>query len=192
VKLDGVKLEKVIQIIHEDIPEIRDVSLISSLNFKLPLTHGFVYLISRAEKIELEISMLPEMVLMKQVSARKGTGTGESKWKSMDKDVKAEKIQQLEERMLLFEGNDNAGPVSMVPKDDSDCSLDSSLTSDSSAWSCFLFLFSAISLLHADSAYTFLTIHLICCLDHSIIQFSTTVAISQMIILASFNDKTFT
>jgi hypothetical protein len=29
-KLDGVKLEKVIQIIHEGVPEIRDVSLIVS------------------------------------------------------------------------------------------------------------------------------------------------------------------
>ncbi|KAH8100556.1 hypothetical protein BXZ70DRAFT_892966, partial [Cristinia sonorae] len=96
-KLDGTKLERVIQIIHEGVPEIRDST----------------------EEIELEIDLLPSAVLTKlynfvirplkpSVSKRsrtgKGTGTGGLKRKSMDEDVEAEKIRVLEERMALFDG----------------------------------------------------------------------------------------
>lgn len=60
----------------------------------------------------------------------KGTGTGGLKRKSMDENVEAEKIRQLEERMKLF---DNPSGVAAVPTsapvprhDDSDRSSDSS------------------------------------------------------------------
>ncbi|KAI0082226.1 Bromodomain-containing protein [Panus rudis PR-1116 ss-1] len=95
-KLDGAKLERVIQIIHEGVPEIRDST----------------------EEIELEIDQLPAAVLTKlynfvirpmkpppakRARTGKGTGTGGLKRKSMDEDVEAEKIRVLEERMALFE-----------------------------------------------------------------------------------------
>ncbi|KAF8649828.1 hypothetical protein AX16_005593 [Volvariella volvacea WC 439] len=125
-RLEGAKLEKVIQIIHEGVPEIRDST----------------------EEIELEIDTLPAAVLtklynfvirpMRQPTAKrnrtgKGTGTGGLKRKSMDEDVEAEKIRQLEERMALFNQNPN-GPPPVVPRraDDSDHSSDSSSGSDSS------------------------------------------------------------
>src|SRR5882762_6651543 len=113
-KLDGPKLEKVIQIIHEGVPEIRDVSSViiySSCTF-YPYTQS-------TEEIELEIDLLPAIVLTKLYNfvlrplrapatkrnrTGKGTGTGGLKRKSMDEDVEAEKIRQLEERMRLFEG----------------------------------------------------------------------------------------
>jgi len=101
--LDGAKLEKVVQIIHEGVPEIRDST----------------------EEIELEIDLLPAHVLTKlynfviRPSLRtaapkrsrtgKGTGTGGLKRKSMDEEVEAEKIRQLEARMALFENPDGSG-----------------------------------------------------------------------------------
>ncbi|KAI0932453.1 hypothetical protein AcW2_001080 [Taiwanofungus camphoratus] len=106
-KLDGVKLEKVIQIIHEGVPEIRDST----------------------EEIELEIDQLPSQVLtklynfvirpMRTTAAKrsrtgKGTGTGGLKRKSMDEDVEAAKIRALEARMKLFE---EGGPASMGVSD---------------------------------------------------------------------------
>ncbi|KAH0838598.1 Bromodomain-containing protein [Lanmaoa asiatica] len=123
-KLDGQKLEKVIQIIHEGVPEIRDST----------------------EEIEIEIDLLPVNVLTKlynfvlrplrqppQKRSRatgKGTGTGGLKRKSMDENAEAEKIRQLEERMKLF---DNPSGNTTVPTsapilrhDDSDHSSDSS------------------------------------------------------------------
>ncbi|TDL28564.1 WD40 repeat-like protein [Rickenella mellea] len=99
--LDGAKLEKVISIIHEGVPEIRDST----------------------EEIELDIDSLPAMVLTKLYNyvlrplrppttkrnrTGTGTGTGGLKRKSMDEDVEAEKIRQLEERMRLFEGGSGA------------------------------------------------------------------------------------
>lgn len=61
-----------------------------------------------------------------------GTGTGGLKRKSMDEDVEAEKIRQLEERMKLFE---NKGSVSAsAPSrrhNDSDSSSDDSSSDDS-------------------------------------------------------------
>lgn len=126
--LDGTKLEKVIQIIHEGVPEIRDST----------------------EEIELEIDLLPAMVLTKLYNyvlrplrapptkrnrTGKGTGTGGLKRKSMDEDVEAEKIRQLEERMRLFETGGqlpaSVGPIS-GRGDDSEHSSDSSDASDSS------------------------------------------------------------
>ncbi|KAG6334920.1 hypothetical protein ID866_4162 [Astraeus odoratus] len=124
-KLDGIKLEKVIQIIHEGVPEIRDST----------------------EEIELEIDLLPAHVLTKLYNfvlrplrqptqkrnrgVGKGTGTGGLKRKSMDENVEAEKIRQLEERMRLFEQQSNAGTTSAAPPvggraADSDHSSDSS------------------------------------------------------------------
>lgn len=99
------------------------------------------------EEIELEIDLLPPHVLTKlynfvlrplrqpaQKRSRgtgKGTGTGGLKRKSMDEDVEAEKIRQLEERIALFE-QPNSGAVSGAPPpaarraDDSEHSSDSS------------------------------------------------------------------
>ncbi|EJD04035.1 Bromodomain-containing protein [Fomitiporia mediterranea MF3/22] len=96
--LEGEKLERVINIIHEGVPEIRDSS----------------------EEIELDIDQLPAPVLLKLYNfvirplkannskrSRTGTGTGTGglKRKSMDEDVEAEKIRQLEERMKMFDKN---------------------------------------------------------------------------------------
>ncbi|THV05961.1 Bromodomain-containing protein [Dendrothele bispora CBS 962.96] len=128
-KLDGTKLERVIQIIHEGVPEIRDST----------------------EEIELEIDLLPVPVLMKlynfvirpmrpQPPKRnrpgKGTGTGGLKRKSMDEDVEAEKIRQLEQRMALFDQGANgvAAPAAARAHDSdhsSDSSSDDSSGSDS-------------------------------------------------------------
>ncbi|EKM60891.1 uncharacterized protein PHACADRAFT_247110 [Phanerochaete carnosa HHB-10118-sp] len=133
-KLDGQKLEKVIQIIHEGVPEIRDST----------------------EEIELEIDTLPAAVLTKlynfvirpnkqppakRARTGKGTGTGGLKRKSMDEDVEAEKIRVLEERMALFErgGAAPAAGVSHAPvtsrggvsDHSSDSSSDDSSGSDS-------------------------------------------------------------
>ncbi|KAG2116963.1 hypothetical protein DEU56DRAFT_874123 [Suillus clintonianus] len=120
--LDGVKLEKVIQIIHEGVPEIRDST----------------------EEIELEIDILPPHVLTKLYNfvlrplrqptqkrnrTGKGTGTGGLKRKSMDETAEAEKIRKLEERMRLFDDNNFATPnAAPVPahQNDSDHSSDSS------------------------------------------------------------------
>lgn len=64
----------------------------------------------------------------------KGTGTGGLKRKSMDEDVEAEKIRQLEERMALFDKGAGGAPVPTTARrdDDSDHSSDSSGESDSS------------------------------------------------------------
>jgi hypothetical protein len=64
----------------------------------------------------------------------KGTGTGGLKRKSMDEDVEAEKIRQLEERMRLFEGGApmSASGAGRGRADDSEHSSDSSDASDSS------------------------------------------------------------
>ncbi len=89
--LEGTKLERVIQIIHEGVPEIRDST----------------------EEIELDIDSLPSQVLMKlynfvlrplktappKRSRGVGGGTGGLKRKSMDEDVEAERIRQLEQRI---------------------------------------------------------------------------------------------
>ncbi|KAF8845416.1 Bromodomain-containing protein [Paxillus ammoniavirescens] len=123
-KLDGQRLEKVIQIIHEGVPEIRDST----------------------EEIELEIDLLPVHVLTKlynfvlrplrqpaQKRSRatgKGTGTGGLKRKSMDENAEAEKIRQLEERMRLFDnpplGTGAVPPPPIARHDDSEHSSDSS------------------------------------------------------------------
>ncbi|TFY79734.1 hypothetical protein EWM64_g4278 [Hericium alpestre] len=128
--LDGQKLEKVIQIIHEGVPEIRDSQ----------------------EEIELEIDTLPPAVLQrlfnfvlkplrqpatKRNRTAKGTGTGGLKRKSMDEDVEAEKIRVLEARMALFEQQHgevaNAPSLAAVaPVRDSEQSSDSSSDEDSS------------------------------------------------------------
>lgn len=97
--LEGQKLERVIQIIHEGVPEIRDST----------------------EEIELDIDSLPQTVLMKlynfvlrpirnppKRSRGIGGGTGGLKRKSMDEDVEAERIRQLEERIALFNNGDPA------------------------------------------------------------------------------------
>ncbi|KAL0072171.1 transcription initiation at TATA-containing promoter protein [Marasmius tenuissimus] len=121
--LEGTKLEKVIQIIHEGVPEIRDST----------------------EEIELEIDTLPAPVLTKLYNfvirpmkppppkrnrPGKGTGTGGLKRKSMDEDVEAEKIRQLEQRMALFEKTTPGGSAPLPHRDGQ--SSDSSSDSDSS------------------------------------------------------------
>ncbi|KAL1762446.1 Bromodomain-containing protein [Schizophyllum commune] len=97
--LEGPKLERVIKIIHEGVPEIA----------------------ASNEEIELEIDLLPSHVLTKlynfvvrptkvqppkrtRPGGGKGTGTGGLKRKSMDEDAEAEKIRVLEQRMALFNG----------------------------------------------------------------------------------------
>ncbi|KAL0950883.1 hypothetical protein HGRIS_007642 [Hohenbuehelia grisea] len=124
-KLDGSKLEKVIQIIHEGVPEIRDST----------------------EEIELEIDLLPSHVLTKlynfvlrplrtnapkRSKPGKGTGTGGLKRKSMDEDVEAEKIRQLEERMALFDKGGSAANRAAAREEHSEHSSDSSSGSESS------------------------------------------------------------
>ncbi|KAF8273774.1 Bromodomain-containing protein [Lactarius quietus] len=127
--LDGQKLERVIQIIHEGVPEIRDQS---------------------QEEIELEIDTLPASVLtklynfvirplrqppVKRSRTGKGTGTGGLKRKSMDEDLEAEKIRKLEDRMKLFEKTAN-GDATLDPPTtharDSEHSSESSSDDDSS------------------------------------------------------------
>ncbi|KAG6891419.1 hypothetical protein C0992_007198 [Termitomyces sp. T32_za158] len=127
-KLDEQKLEKVIQIIHEGVPEIRDVRTQST------------------EEIELEIDLLPPAVLTKlynfvirplrapptkRVRTGKGTGTGGLKRKSMDEDAEAEKIRLLEERMLLFESKGGTALPPTQEASDSDSSDSDSSGSDS-------------------------------------------------------------
>jgi hypothetical protein len=126
--LDGQKLERVIQIIHEGVPEIRDSQ----------------------EEIELEIDTLPASVLtklynfvirplrqppVKRSRTGKGTGTGGLKRKSMDEDLEAEKIRKLEDRMKLFEKTTN-GDVTLelatTHARDSEHSSESSSDDDSS------------------------------------------------------------
>ncbi|KAF8922329.1 Bromodomain-containing protein [Mucidula mucida] len=125
-QLDGVKLEKVIKIIHEGFPEIRDST----------------------EEIEIEIDRLPGPVLTKLYNFvirptrppppkrsrhGKGTGTGGLKRKSMDEDVEAEKIRQLEQRMQLFDNPQNGGSLPPPMPKAADSDSDSSSGSDSSA-----------------------------------------------------------
>jgi Bromodomain extra-terminal - transcription regulation len=142
--LDGTKLEKVIQIIHEGVPEIRDVSIILYIIFV-----DVKLVFQSTEEIELEIDLLPSHVLTKlynfvirpslrtaapkRTRTGKGTGTGGLKRKSMDEDVEAEKIRQLEARMALFDTPDAASANErIVNGHDSDRSSDSSDQSDSS------------------------------------------------------------
>lgn len=127
--LDGQKLERVIQIIHEGVPEIRDSQ----------------------EEIELEIDTLPASVLtklynfvirplrqppVKRNRTGKGTGTGGLKRKSMDEDLEAEKIRKLEDRMRLFEKTVNGDAVTpeshAANAHDSEHSSESSSDDDSS------------------------------------------------------------
>ncbi|CAK5280130.1 unnamed protein product [Mycena citricolor] len=120
--LDGAKLEKVVKIIHEGVPEIKDST----------------------EEIELEIDLLPTAVLTKLYNfvirplrapatkrnrTGKGTGTGGLKRKSMDEDLASEKIKMLETRMALFEPGGGATPSGLHG---SEHSSDSSDGSDSS------------------------------------------------------------
>jgi len=151
-KLDGSKLERVIQIIHEGVPEIRDVSLIplSFLSFHKIFAHVTAVddIQQSTEEIELEIDLLPASVLTKLYNfvlrplrapatkrnrTGKGTGTGGLKRKSMDEDVEAEKIRQLEERMKMFEPGGGASSAGYAVtsgrtgrEDDSEHSSDSS------------------------------------------------------------------
>lgn len=94
----------------------------------------------------MEIDTLPAPVLIKlynfvirptrtQSTKRnrtgKGTGTGGLKRKSMDEDVEAEKIRQLEQRMALFDQPLNSAQAPATRNVESDHSSDSS-DSDSS------------------------------------------------------------
>lgn len=150
-KLDGTKLEKVIQIIHEGVPEIRDVSTpistyLVTLSYPSKCNSHLCSIYQSTEEIELEIDTLPAAVLTKlynfvirpmraQPTKRnrtgKGTGTGGLKRKSMDEDVEAEKIRQLEQRMALFDQPLGSAPAPATRNVDSDHSSDSS-DSDSS------------------------------------------------------------
>ncbi|KAI0670108.1 Bromodomain-containing protein [Trametes maxima] len=127
-KLDGAKLERVIQIIHEGVPEIRDST----------------------EEIELEIDQLPAAVLtklynfvirplkppVKRPRTGKGTGTGGLKRKSMDEDVETKKIRALEERLKSFEqgGRASGGATKgAAPAEESEHSSAESSSDESSA-----------------------------------------------------------
>ena len=110
----------------------------------LPIAH--ISRVQSTEEIELEIDTLPATVLTKlynfvirpnrappakRARTGKGTGTGGLKRKSMDEDVEAEKIRQLEARMKLFEGaagGTNGAPTGTV---DSEHSSESSSGSES-------------------------------------------------------------
>lgn len=100
------------------------------------------------EEIELDIDSLPASVLTKLYNyvlrplktaangpkrnrTGTGTGTGGLKRKSMDEDVEAEKIRQLEERMRLFEEGPGAAAFPTRRDNDSVHSSDDS-SSDSS------------------------------------------------------------
>jgi hypothetical protein len=124
-KLEGPKLEKVIAIIHDSVPELKNSS----------------------EEIELEVDSLPPAVLTKLYNLvirplkagpkrnrgkGTGTGTGGLKRKSMDEDVEAEKIRRLEERMALFEQGANASVAENGPSHGAESDSDSSSGSDSS------------------------------------------------------------
>ncbi|KAF7339854.1 Bromodomain-containing protein [Mycena venus] len=104
--LDGQKLERVIKIIHEGVPEIKDST----------------------EEIELEIDLLPTSVLTKLYNFVLRPLRG-LKRKSMDEDVEAEKIRMLETRMALFEQGGSAAAAGHMG---SEHSSDSSSGSDSS------------------------------------------------------------
>lgn len=123
-RLDELRLEKVIHIIHEGVPELRD----------------------HKEEIELEVDTLPAPVLSrlynyvirpmrppttKRNRQGKGTGTGGLKRKSMDENAEAEKIRLLEERMALFDPKVNGNTIAAA-RQDSEHSSDSSSNSDSS------------------------------------------------------------
>ncbi|RXW24743.1 hypothetical protein EST38_g1124 [Candolleomyces aberdarensis] len=124
-QLEGAKLEKVINIIHEGVPEIRDST----------------------EEIEIEIDTLPASVLtklynfvirptkqpaVKRNRPGKGSGTGGLKRKSMDEDVEAEKIRQLEQRMALFDQGATGAAPPPLPRHGEDSDSDSSSGSGSS------------------------------------------------------------
>ncbi|KAI0757215.1 Bromodomain-containing protein [Daedaleopsis nitida] len=130
-KLDGAKLERVIQIIHEGVPEIRESN----------------------EEIELEIDQLPAAVLtklynfvirpmkppVKRPRTGKGTGTGGLKRKSMDEDVETKKIRALEEKLKSFEqggrssggGANGTAAAYMSEHSSAESSSDESSASDS-------------------------------------------------------------
>lgn len=159
-RIDGQKLERVIQIIHEGVPEIRDVSSFAGRAFQCHLIRSSVS--QSQEEIELEIDLLPASVLTKlynfvlrpvrqaqapkKARTGKGTGTGGLKRKSMDEDAEAEKIRRLEAQMALFEQQANGGAgasatngtrpgdagMAVAAGHDSDGSSDSSSDDDSS------------------------------------------------------------
>jgi len=103
------------------------------------------------EEIELEIDQLPAAVLTKLYNyvlrplrqpaqpkrnrTGKGTGTGGLKRKSMDEEKEAEKIRQLEERMLLFENRGGASAAAAAAAPHMRREADSGDSSDSSSGS---------------------------------------------------------
>lgn len=125
--LEGQKLERVIAIIHEGVPDIRNST----------------------EEIELDIDQLPPAVLLKlyntvmrpikaKSSGRPSAGparhsshggTGGLKRKSMDEEAEAERIRLLEERIRLFDKDPAAaqgqGSGASSDSSDSDSSSDS-------------------------------------------------------------------
>ncbi len=146
-KLDGTKLERVIQIIHEGVPEIRDVRTLQYL-----LVHQHTHSLQSTEEIELEIDQLPSAVLtklynfvirpmkppVKRPRTGKGTGTGGLKRKSMDEDVESKKIRALEEKLKSFEnggrasgGGSNGAAAAEMSDHSSESSSDESSASDS-------------------------------------------------------------
>ncbi|KIJ45503.1 hypothetical protein M422DRAFT_46574 [Sphaerobolus stellatus SS14] len=127
--LEGPKLERVIQIIHEGVPEIRDNSSNRASNVRA---------LQSTEEIELDIDSLPASVLTKlynyvlrplRPSKRRtnnpGGGTGGLKRKSMDEDVEAEKIRRLEAQLHRFD-NGGAMPTTAFTREDESQSSDSS------------------------------------------------------------------
>jgi hypothetical protein len=118
--LEGAKLERVIQIIHEGVPEIRDSQ----------------------DEIELDIDTLPAHVLSKLYHtvmrpikpkpggranvSRTGSGTGGLKRKSMDEEAEAERIRLLEERIRLFDKDPHASGAAANGGGDESSDSDSS------------------------------------------------------------------
>lgn len=135
--LDGAKLERVIQIIHEGVPEIRDASI--GIHTYMRFIEFFL---QSTEEIELDIDSLPASVLTKlynfvlrplrpskRRSNNPGGGTGGLKRKSMDEDVEAEKIRRLEAQLDRFQ---NPQALSVYAQGDDSQSSDSSDESGSS------------------------------------------------------------
>ncbi|KAJ7805902.1 Bromodomain-containing protein [Mycena olivaceomarginata] len=100
-QLDGQKLERVIKIVHEGVPEIKDVIFFPPSLITAFMLYNFVLRPLRAPAT-------------KRKRTTKGAGDGGLKRKSMDEDVEAEKIRMLETRMALFEQGGSAAAAGHI------------------------------------------------------------------------------
>ncbi|KAJ8474043.1 hypothetical protein ONZ51_g7474 [Trametes cubensis] len=102
-KLDGAKLERVIQIIHEGVPEIRDVSA----------QHGGDRTRTRSATSSrsheaLQLRHPATEATSQETSHREGYRDGWAEEKRMDEDVETKKIRALEEKLKSFEQGGSA------------------------------------------------------------------------------------